>query len=190
MVYLGLNKMYHDAPVHQFFMGEHFDQHMKEVFQTKTIPQDPSFYTFNPSIIDRSLAPEGCSVLYMLIPVPSGDHINWEEETDFVEKMVDRLEKRGFPRLRESIVWKKIRTPNDSLREGLFEGGGFGLAPNLFQSGVFRPQVKAADTDNLYAVGASIHPGGGVPIVMQSAKLMASVLLKDLNDRKEVKLSG
>jgi phytoene desaturase len=55
---------------------------------------------------------------------------------------------------------------------------------------VFRPQVKAAETDNLYAVGASIHPGGGVPIVMQSAKLMASVLLKDLNDRKEVKLSG
>lgn len=190
MVYLGLNKMYHEAPVHQFFMGEHFDQHMKEVFQTKTIPQDPSFYTFNPSIIDPSLAPAGCSVLYMLVPVPSGDHINWEEEPEFVENMVDVLEKRGFPRLRESIVWKKVRTPNDSLREGLFEGGSFGLAPNLFQSGVFRPQVKVSETDNLYAAGASIHPGGGVPIVMQSAKLMASVLLKDLNDRKEVKLSG
>lgn len=76
------------------------------------------------------------------------------------------------------------------MREGLFEGGDFGLAPNLFQSGVFRPQVKVADVDNLYAVGASIHPGGGVPIVMQSAKLMASVLLKELNNRKEVKLSG
>ncbi|CAM5551996.1 capsular biosynthesis protein CpsH [Bacillus safensis FO-36b] [Bacillus safensis subsp. safensis] len=50
--------------------------------------------------------------------------------------------------------------------------------------------MKVSETDNLYAAGASIHPGGGVPIVMQSAKLMASVLLKDLNDRKEVKLSG
>lgn len=59
MVYLGLNKVYDEAPVHQFFMGEHFDQHMREVFQTKTIPQDPSFYTFNPSTIDPSLAPEG-----------------------------------------------------------------------------------------------------------------------------------
>lgn len=163
---------------------------MREVFQTKTIPQDPSFYTFNPSTIDPSLAPEGSSVLYMLIPVPSGDHINWEQETDFVDKMVERLEKRGFPQLREAVVWQKVRTPNDSMREGLFEGGSFGLAPNLFQSGVFRPQVKVADVDNLYAVGASIHPGGGVPIVMQSAKLMASVLLKELNNRKEVKLSG
>ncbi|WP_353856167.1 phytoene desaturase family protein [Bacillus sp. Bos-x628] len=190
MVYLGLNKIYRKAPVHQFFMGDHFDQHMKDVFQTKSVPKDPSFYTFNPSIIDPSLAPEDCSVLYMLIPVPSGNHINWAEETDFVEKMIDRLEKRGFPQLRESIVWKKVKTPNDSLREGLFEGGSFGLAPNLFQSGVFRPQVKAQETENIYAVGASIHPGGGVPIVMQSAKLMASVLLKDLNDRKEVKLSG
>ncbi|CAM5551841.1 capsular biosynthesis protein CpsH [Bacillus safensis FO-36b] [Bacillus safensis subsp. safensis] len=54
MVY-ALNKMYQEAPVHQFFMGEHFDQHMKEVFQTKTIPQDPSFYTFNPSMIIDSL---------------------------------------------------------------------------------------------------------------------------------------
>ncbi|WP_435382680.1 phytoene desaturase family protein [Bacillus altitudinis] len=190
MVYLGLNKVYDEAPVHQFFMGEHFDQHMREVFQTKTIPQDPSFYTFNPSTIDPSLAPEGSSVLYMLIPVPSGDHINWEQETDFVDKMVERLEKRGFPQLREAVVWQKVRTPNDSMREGLFEGGSFGLAPNLFQSGVFRPQVKVAEVDNLYAVGASIHPGGGVPIVMQSAKLMASVLLKDLNNRKGVKLSG
>ncbi|MFS0655978.1 phytoene desaturase family protein [Bacillus sp. 179-C3.3 HS] len=190
MVYLGLDRIYHDAPVHQFFMGKQFDQHMKEVFQTKTVPQDPSFYTFNPSIIDPSLAPEGCSALYMLIPVPSGQHIHWAEETDFVEKMLDRLEERGFPQLRDSIVWKKVRTPNDSMREGLFEGGSFGLAPNLFQSGVFRPQVKVPEIDNMYAVGASIHPGGGVPIVMQSAKLMASVLLKDLDDRKEVKLSG
>ncbi|MDM5297459.1 phytoene desaturase family protein [Bacillus pumilus] len=190
MVYLGLNRVYQDAPVHQFFMGKQFDQHMKEVFQSKTVPQDPSFYTFNPSIIDPSLAPKGSSVLYMLIPVPSGQHINWAEETDFVEEMIDRLEKRGFPQLRESIVWKKVRTPNDSMRDGLFEGGSFGLAPNLFQSGVFRPQVKVPETENLYAVGASVHPGGGVPIVMQSAKLMASVLLKDLNERKEVKRSG
>ncbi|CAM5551874.1 capsular biosynthesis protein CpsH [Bacillus safensis FO-36b] [Bacillus safensis subsp. safensis] len=52
--------------------------------------------------------------------------------------MVDVLEKRGFPRLRESIVWKKVRTPNDSLREGLFEGGSFGLAPNWFELGSAR----------------------------------------------------
>ena len=73
----------------------------------------------------------------MLIPVPSGDHINWEQETDFVDKMVERLEKRGFPQLREAVVWQKVRTPNDSMREGLFEGGSFGLALICFNQVCF-----------------------------------------------------
>lgn len=67
----------------------------------------------------------------------------------------------------------------DAETFGLFKGGSFGIAPSLFQSGVFRPQVKPYPLENLYAVGASIHPGGGIPIVMQGARLMAEQLLQD-----------
>ena len=67
-------------------------------------------------------------------------------------------------------------TPEDARQDGLYEGGSFGIAPILLQSGVFRPQLKPFDLDNVYVVGASTHPGGGIPIVMQGAKLLADYL--------------
>ncbi|MTH53308.1 phytoene desaturase [Bacillus mangrovi] len=190
LLYLGLDKIYEEANVHQFYMGADFQKHMKEIFVTKEVPEDPSIYAFHPSVIDPSLAPEGKSVLYALIPVPSGNHIDWDAQSGFIDQIIEKLEEKGFPGLREHIVWKKVKTPNDAKREGLFEGGSFGLAPVLFQSGVFRPQVKPSKLDNVYAAGASIHPGGGIPLVMQGAKMMVDVLMEDVNKQNGVSLNG
>ncbi|MED1864093.1 phytoene desaturase family protein [Fictibacillus nanhaiensis] len=177
LLYLGLDRMFDEADVHQFFMTDHFDEHMQEVFLQKKLPRDPAIYTFYPSKIDASLAPHGKSVLYVLVPVPSGDTVDWEsEKQSYADFIIDSLERRGYPGLKESIVWSEIRTPNDALTDGLYQGGSFGIAPTLKQSGVFRPQIKPLPYENLYAVGASIHPGGGVPIVMQSAKHLAKYL--------------
>ncbi|XQY92756.1 phytoene desaturase family protein [Metabacillus sp. HB246100] len=184
MLYFGLDKIYQDTPVHQFFMSSDFENHMREIFEKKMVPTDPSFYSFHPSVIDQSLAPEGKGVLYTLIPVPSGTHIDWSKEHEFIEDIVEELEKRGYPNLRDHIVWQKVRTPNDSVQDGLFEGGSFGIAPILFQSGVFRPQAKPSQYENVYAVGASIHPGGGIPIVMQGAKMMVDTLLRDTEEEE------
>lgn len=92
---------------------------------------------------------------------------------------MDELEARGFSGLRKAIEWIDIRTPEDARQEGLYEGGSFGIAPILSQSGVFRPQLKPFNLHNVYAVGASTHPGGGIPIVMQGAKLLANYLYEE-----------
>lgn len=177
LLYLGLDRTYDEADVHQFFMTDYFDAHMQDVFVRKNLPRDPAIYTFYPSKNDPSLAPEGKSVLYVLVPVPSGDTVNWEAEKEtYADFILQRLEDRGYPGLKKAITWKEIRTPNDALTDGLYQGGSFGIAPTLKQSGVFRPQIKPLPYENLYAVGASIHPGGGVPIVMQSAKHLAKYL--------------
>ncbi|WP_223700734.1 phytoene desaturase family protein [Sutcliffiella deserti] len=186
LLYFGVNHQY-QSNVHQFFMSEDFNMHMKEVFRDKKIPTDPSFYTFNPTKIDPTLAPPGKSVLYVLVPVPSGGNIDWSKEKVFIDKMIKQIEKRAFPELRGKIEWMEVRTPNDAEAEGLFQGGSFGIAPKLLQSGVFRPQAKPSSLKNVYATGASVHPGGGIPIVMQSAKLAANQLLKDFNEPSKVK---
>ncbi|MBH9966830.1 phytoene desaturase family protein [[Bacillus] enclensis] len=182
LLYFGLNKVYVDANVHHYVMGDDFSRHMKDVFDDKKIPDDPAIYTFHPSKIDDSLAPEGKGVLYALVPVPSGTDIDWENQQEWIDGLIDRLEERAFPGLRDAVEWMEIRTPLDAEKFGLHKGGSFGVAPTLFQSGVFRPQVKPYHIDNLYAVGASIHPGGGIPLVMQGAKLMADQLLSDQKD--------
>ena len=177
LLYLGVNKVYDDQLMHQFLMGDNQQEHMKEVFHLKQVPKDPSVYVFNPSVMDSSLAPEGHSVLYVLVPVPSGQHIDWKKQTAFKGLVLDKVEQL-FPEIREHIVWEKVKTPNEAEKEGMFEGGSFGLAPTLFQSAVFRPQVKPTALENVYAVGASTHPGGGIPIVMLGVQLA----MQQIND--------
>ncbi|WP_027953991.1 phytoene desaturase family protein [Halobacillus kuroshimensis] len=176
LLYMGLDRIYENNTMHQFFMTSDFDHHMKQVFMDKVLPDEPSFYTFHPSIIDGSLAPEGKGVLYTLIPVPAGKDVDWNGKEALIEHVLDEMEARGFPELRNHIEWMRVRSPEEAARDGLFEGGSFGIAPTLFQSGVFRPQLQPYPVRNVYAVGASVHPGGGVPIVMQGAKLLADYL--------------
>ncbi len=187
LFYFGVDGKYQDSDVHQFFMGGNFDQHMREVFQEKKVPTDPSFYTFNPAVIDSTLAPDGKSTLYVLVPVPSGSHIDWSQESTFIDRMIKNIEARAFPGLTEKMDWMEVRTPNDADQEGLFQGGSFGIAPSLFQSGVFRPQAKPTALENVYATGASVHPGGGIPIVMQSAKLAADQIIHDFAHHSSTK---
>jgi phytoene desaturase len=183
LIYLGVDTTYTDSSVHQFVLPDNFSEQIERMMHKGSIPQDVSYYTFNPSLIDDGLAPEGHSVLYMLVPVPSLKHdLDWATLGEqLAERVIADAEARLFPDLRAHMRWKHIRTPQDATKDGLYLGGSFGIAPTLFQSAALRPQVKPFDIEHLYAVGASVHPGGGVPIVMQGAKLVVDTIDKEAN---------
>ncbi|NMI03978.1 phytoene desaturase [Paenibacillus sp. SZ31] len=182
LLYVGVDKTWEDATTHQFFLPPSLEGSLQEVFNQRRIPAKSSFYVFNPVALDETAAPQGQSVLYFLIPVPDAEGVDWDQESEaLAERVLDEAEQRGFPGLRAAIKWKKVRTPADAERDGLYGGGSFGIAPVLFQSGVYRPQPKPfPNIQGLYAAGASVHPGGGVPIVMQSARMAVNQLMKEM----------
>ncbi|TFD99263.1 phytoene desaturase family protein [Jeotgalibacillus salarius] len=175
LIYIGADGLYDNRKMHQFYLSENFEKNMNQIFKERVIPEDPSYYVFNPSIIDETLAPKGKSALYVLVPVPSEIDEDWESvKYSLKEKVLESMERSGFESLRERAEWIDIRTPEEAKQEGLYTGGSFGIAPALFQSGPFRPQFQPyPELENVFATGASTHPGGGVPIVMQGAKLLA-----------------
>ncbi|MEI7024181.1 phytoene desaturase family protein [Paenibacillus sp. y28] len=180
LIYLGLQKRWPQAAAHQFFLPEDLTRGLKEIFRKGQLPEDPSFYVFYPCAIDDDAAPPGESVMYILAPAPPVGSVDWEAELPaFVDHVLHEAEKRGFPGLKEAMKWKEVRSPQDAEADGLYQGGSFGIAPTLDQSALFRPQMVPSRIEGLYAVGASIHPGGGIPIVMQGAKLLANYLLNE-----------
>ena len=182
LIYAGAAKRWPDSQVHQFFLPESLNDNLRELFDRGRISHNPSYYVFNPAMLDESAAPPGESVLYFLVPVPAAPELDWEKLAGpLADSVLADAEDRGFPGLRGSIVWRKLRTPHDARTEGLFGGGSFGIAPVLTQSGVFRPQPKPYSIEGLYAAGASVHPGGGVPIVMQGARLAVHELMKEMS---------
>lgn len=182
LIYVGAAKRWEESLTHQFFLPESLNDSLKDLFDRNLIPDKPSYYVFNPVVLDDSAAPPGESVLYFLVPVPNTGHIDWNAVTGpLVDKVLADAEARGYPGLAAKTVWRKVRTPADAENEGMYGGGSFGIAPVLSQSGVFRPQPKPYNIDGLYAAGASVHPGGGVPIVMQGARLAVQELMKEMN---------
>jgi phytoene desaturase len=82
-----------------------------------------------------------------------------------------------LPELGENIVTSKIMTPLD-FRDRLLsqDGAAFGVEPILTQSAWFRPHNQSEDIENLFLVGASTHPGAGLPGVLSSARVLEKVL--------------
>lgn len=86
-----------------------------------------------------------------------------------------------FKDIKDNIEYLKVYSPNDfETKFNLQFGATFGLRPTLLQSNYYRPQNKYKYLKNLYSAGSSNHPGAGVPIVLNSAKLAVNELHKDM----------
>ncbi|WP_322924017.1 phytoene desaturase family protein [Paenibacillus campi] len=182
LIYAGTDRRWDDKLAHQFFLPDDLNASLRQTFGERKLPVHPSVYVFNPVALDPQAAPAGQSALYFLVPVTDEQGIAWEHDTgELVERVLALVEERGWEGLRTSITWKKVRTPVDAKRSGLYGGGSFGIAPIIRQSGAYRPQPRPFPSiRRLYAAGASVHPGGGVPIVMQGARMAAQQMLKEL----------
>ncbi|NIK76024.1 phytoene desaturase [Paenibacillus castaneae] len=191
LVYVGVNKRWEagaERTTHQFMLPDSFTDSLRTIAASGNFPNKeeplPAYYIFNPCEMDEAAAPPGETVLYFLIPAPIPvvpySTFDWSKVgNELAERVLADAEARLFPGLTESIEWKKIRTPQDGANEGWFMGGSFGIAPTWSQSGAFRPQFAPYKVKGLYSVGASIHPGGGVPIVMQGAKMLANHVIEE-----------
>lgn len=159
---------------HNVYLSKNFKQNLDEILRFKTIPSDPSFYTYIPTKTDPNLAPPGKNIMYILVPVP-----NLERQNDWISA-IPKLREIILSRLRNDlninihsyIETERIFGPHDfEYKYNLTHGSAFGLSHNFFQSGYFRPHNYSKTIKNLYFVGANTYPGGGIPMVSLSAKL-------------------
>ncbi|ALO05224.1 phytoene desaturase family protein [Lactiplantibacillus paraplantarum] len=188
VLYLGLNKKYPTEALHTIHFAKDFNQNVAALFEQGTLPADPSYYVYLPSKMDPKLAPVNCESLYILVPVPELSKFNdWSPTTiqHYRQLIIDKLKQTApFSDLEQHIVLEKQFTPVDFKEQfGAYNGATFGLRPTLKQSNYYRPHNKFDYADHLYFCGSSTHPGAGVPIVMQSAKLAVEELIKDDPDQ-------
>jgi phytoene desaturase len=181
MIYWGLEGAV-DLPHHAFLLPDDFMRTFGDIFDRQKMPHEPGIYVANPALHDPTVAPPGKSVLYVLVPVPNlSAGIDWKTEGGKLRRrVIERLEGIGVRDIEKRIVMERIVTPEDwKLGLNLDLGAAFGLSPILSQSAAFRPHNKDGRIKNLYFVGASTHPGSGIPIVLMSAELIERRFRKD-----------
>jgi phytoene desaturase len=183
MLYLGIEGRYDQLMHHNIYVTRNYRENLEDIESRHELTEDPSFYVENPSRTDDTMAPPGHSALYVLVPV-SHQHpnIDWSKERDRYRRVaLKQLVKIGLTDIEKRIRFERVVTPVEwEKKVGIYRGATFNLAHNLGQMLHLRPRNRFEDFDRMYLVGGGTHPGSGLPVIFESARISARLLLEDL----------
>ena len=183
MMYLGIEGRYDDVSHHTIYLAKDYKDNLRDIEERHQLSANPSFYVQNASVTDATLAPEGHSTLYVLLPVThESANVDWAKETPrYRELALNQMEKIGLKGVRERIRTEKIVTPAGWASEfDLYKGATFSMAHSLDQMLHLRPHNRFEDVGQMYLVGGGTHPGSGLPVIFESARITSRLLLEDL----------
>lgn len=180
----GVDKTYSSLAPHTLFLADDYRGNFDSIIDDLALPQDPSLYIHVPTRLDPSLAPAEQDSIIAIVPVGHLDD-NGEQDWRVIrdrarQEVFKRLATLGITDLAEHLKFEVNYTPLSwHKRYNLVKGATHGLGHTLTQLGYMRPHNRHAHYHNLYFVGASTHPGTGVPTALISARHTATRLLEE-----------
>lgn len=177
---LGINRQYPQLAHHNIFFSADYPAEFEAIFEQGLPPDDPTIYVAITSKSDPDHAPAGCENWFILTNVPPlGDAYDWQQQKQAYRDLVlARLTDHGVD-VRPHIVAEHIWTPEDLVQHnGAWRGALYGASSNNPFAAFRRPHNRASDISELYFVGGTTHPGGGVPMVTLSGKVVADLILQ------------
>ena len=162
-----------EATHHNIHFGADWKGSFEALISDGSRMPDPSILVTLHSLDDASLAPDGCSSIYVLEPTPNLDgRIDWSAERERIAAdLRERVAGLGYP---TDVVVERVYDPLDWEAMGMERGTPFALAHTFRQTGPFRPNNVDDRVPGLVFTGSSTLPGVGVPMVLISGKLAAA----------------
>jgi phytoene desaturase len=169
-----------DLKHHTVIFPENYDDEFDAIFKRKEPPKDPAIYICNPQ--DQTMLPSpDHEAWFVLLNAPRhepGIGTDWDRagfKAEYANHIISQMERKGI-HVRDRILKMEIRTPADLERDYRAPGGSiYGTSSNGMRSAFFRARNRSP-IENLYCVGGSAHPGGGLPLVALSAEIVAAAI--------------
>jgi phytoene desaturase len=174
----GVNKVFPGLEQHNVFVSDNHKETFDIIFKEKRLPREPAIYVHSPVRSDPSAAPPGQDSMSAIVHV---GHVDGQSEDEWIDMkknarkiIIRRLEQEGMTDFEKHIKFEVCHAPkNFQSQFNLTRGAVFGsLAHNVMQMAYFRPGNRHNKYHNLYFVGGSTQPGGGMPLSLLSAKLV------------------
>lgn len=186
VMHLGVKKSYPQLAHHNFFFAEDMKKQMNNIFHKHELPDDPVIYLVNPNKTDPDQAPPGHENLKVLphIPYIQDEPFTAEDYERFAELTLIKLERMGLTDLRQNIVTKDVWTPEDIQRVyGSDRGAIYGTLSDRRKNKGFKHRKQSELYENLYFVGGTVNPGGGMPMVTLSGQHVCDqIVARDSGD--------
>lgn len=178
--YWGMN--YSSAlDVHNIFFSKNYGDEFKGLFKTKTFANDLTVYVFISSKVVKTDAPTGKENWFVMLNAPENVGQDWAELTANARKIaLLKIEGSLGVNVEQFIESEHIMTPVDiENRTASVNGSLYGHSSNSAMAAFLRHPNFSRHYKNLYFVGGSVHPGGGIPLCLASAKIVEQLLPKE-----------
>lgn len=177
--YLGVRKKFDQLGVHNIFFANNYQEEYDHIFHKKEIYHDPTVYLNITSKEIPGDAPSDGENWFLMINSPINTGQDWEQHTKDLRKiMVDKVSRLLGDDVNQYIELEDVMNP--VLIEDWYsgkQGSIYGNSSNDKFAAFYRHANFSKDIKNLYFTGVTVHPGGGIPLALNSAKIAVRCLL-------------
>lgn len=176
--YWGIKKEFPELETHNILFSKDYRKEFDDLFNNKTIHNDPTVYIYISSKLNKDDAPAGKENWFVMVNAPHIQNQNWEIEIKSARKnVVNKINNFLNTDIESLIEFEKIMSPVDiQNRTGSYLGSIYGISSNDKFAAFMRQSNKSKTVKNLYFCGGSAHPGGGIPLVILSGKIVSDII--------------
>jgi phytoene desaturase len=176
--YWGMNRVYEELEMHNIFFSNNYKEEFNLIHAGGQISQDPTIYINVTSAYQPDDAPAGGMNWFVMINVPGNTGQDWDALIHSSrEAIIKKLEKRLGKQVRAHIVCEEILDPRlIEQRTSSFQGSLYGSSSNNRYAAFLRHANFSNQVAGLYFCGGSVHPGGGIPLALKSAKIVTELI--------------
>jgi phytoene desaturase len=173
--YWGINKPFPQLDLHNIFFSADYENEFNHIWQQKDICNDPTVYLNISSKLKPNDAPDGCENWFVMINVPANTGQDWDTLIAAAKQnILNKLSKSLGEGIAPHIISESILDPRGiESRTSAYQGSIYGTSSNNRFAAFLRHANKSSQISNLYFCGGSVHPGGGIPLCLLSAKIVS-----------------
>lgn len=176
--YWGIQKEFKTLGLHNIFFSEDYRTEFKHIFKSKTLPIDPTVYVNISAVHNAKDAPKGCQNWFTMINVPSDTSLDWDHLIPKAKNIIlDRLSHALGEDISALIVEEDVLDPRGiEQKTSSSQGALYGNSSNNKFAAFLRHPNQSRFIEDLFFCGGSVHPGGGIPLCLSSAKVMDELM--------------
>ena len=176
--YWGIKQRFPDLDLHNIFFSKNYKKEFQAIFKDKTVSEDPTIYINITSKEVVGDAPKGCENWFIMINTPADHGQDWTQIVNRLRShIITNISKRLNVNLKNLIVCEEVLTPPDiESKTQSYMGALYGASSNDTMAAFLRHPNFSNRIKNLYFCGGSVHPGGGIPLCLLSAKIVDELM--------------
>lgn len=176
--YWGIKDQFPELNLHNIFFSANYKAEFNAIFKQHTVSNDPTVYINITSKEDPQHAPPGCENWFVMVNVPADKGQDWDALIDRVrEQVLEKLSKVLGHDIKPLIATEDILDPRTiGSRTLSYQGALYGTSSNSRMAAFFRHPNFSRQVKGLYFCGGSVHPGGGIPLALSSARIVDQLI--------------